>query len=150
MDHRLGILEIKHRMETEFSEKVQQHWRNVLDKHNKCQRENPEKHQIHVKNYEKTEKGKIAVKRRRATRERRVRNKCSELSYSELEQIKQFYVDCPQGMVVDHIIPLSRGGNHHISNLQYLPPLINFKKKDRLPQELIDCEWYQPYLVKND
>lgn len=33
---------------------------------------------------------------------------------------------------VDHIIPISKGGKHHPSNLQIITALENFKKKDKL------------------
>jgi 5-methylcytosine-specific restriction endonuclease McrA len=33
---------------------------------------------------------------------------------------------------VDHIIPLSKGGLHHVSNLQLLSAKENIKKRDRV------------------
>lgn len=150
MDSRqLGILEISNRMKIEFSDDVKKSY----EYHLKCKKKWHENNRIKsrqcIKKYENTDKGKIAVKKRRATRERRVRKQSDLLPFIELHKIRQFYVNCPLGMVVDHIIPISRGGLHHISNLQYLPPLINFKKKDRLTSELTDCDWYHPYLKKD-
>ena len=42
--------------------------------------------------------------------------------------IKEFYKNCPDGFEVDHIHPISRGGAHSISNLQYLTVSDNRKK----------------------
>lgn len=39
---------------------------------------------------------------------------------SDRERIKAFYLNCPDGMVVDHIKPMSLGGSHTRDNLQYL------------------------------
>jgi 5-methylcytosine-specific restriction endonuclease McrA len=39
---------------------------------------------------------------------------------SDRERIKQFYLNCPDGMIVDHITPMSLGGSHTVDNLQYL------------------------------
>jgi hypothetical protein len=48
--------------------------------------------------------------------------------------IREFYKDCPTGMVVDHIIPLQGkkvSGLHVIWNLQYLTPQQNLSKGNR-------------------
>lgn len=54
--------------------------------------------------------------------------------WANLDAIKQFYLNCPEGMVVDHIIPL-RGKNisgfHIVENLQYLTPEENAKKGNK-------------------
>lgn len=51
---------------------------------------------------------------------------------ADKEKIKHFYLNCPPGHEVDHIIPLSKGGKHHEDNLQYLTILENRKKNNRI------------------
>jgi len=43
-----------------------------------------------------------------------------------------FYKDCPTGYEVDHIIPISKGGLHHLPNLQYLTITENRKKSNKI------------------
>jgi len=55
-------------------------------------------------------------------------------SWSQIEEIHQFYVNCPEGYQVDHIIPLNGKlvcGLHVIENLQYLTPSENMKKGNK-------------------
>lgn len=47
-------------------------------------------------------------------------------------QIRKIYADCPEGYEVDHRIPLSKGGLHHPSNLQYLTMPDNRRKSNKL------------------
>jgi HNH endonuclease len=56
---------------------------------------------------------------------------------ADIKVMQQFYIDCPQGHEVDHIIPISKGGLHHQDNLQHLPMLENRKKGNKLPGELM-------------
>lgn len=54
--------------------------------------------------------------------------------WADLESIAKFYKDCPNGMVVDHIIPLQGklvSGLHILDNLQYLTHSENSKKSNR-------------------
>jgi 5-methylcytosine-specific restriction endonuclease McrA len=54
--------------------------------------------------------------------------------WSETEEIREFYKNCPEGHHVDHIIPLKGkivSGLHVISNLQYLTAEENMKKGNR-------------------
>lgn len=50
----------------------------------------------------------------------------------DLTAIKIFYKNCPAGHEVDHIIPISKGGHHSITNLQYLLKSDNRKKGAKL------------------
>ena len=50
----------------------------------------------------------------------------------DLSVVKQFYLNCPEGHEVDHIIPISKGGLHSILNLQYLPISENRQKGAKL------------------
>lgn len=57
------------------------------------------------------------------------------LSKQHIESIKQFYVDCPEGYEIDHIVPLRAKnvkGLHVIWNLQYLPKSENRRKSNKL------------------
>ena len=49
-----------------------------------------------------------------------------------LKAIKAYYRACPDGYEVDHIIPISKGGLHMISNLQYLTISENRSKGNKL------------------
>lgn len=57
------------------------------------------------------------------------------VKWADLSAIKEFYKNCPPGMVVDHVIPL-RGENvcglHVLNNLQYLAAAENGKKSNKL------------------
>ena len=66
------------------------------------------------------------------------------LSKDELEKIRLFYINCPKGYHVDHIIPLHGefvSGLHVLNNLQYLEPAENVRKSNSFPYYPI--EFYQ-------
>ena len=46
--------------------------------------------------------------------------------------IQEFYANCTKGYEVDHIVPISKGGLHHIDNLQYLTITENRRKSNKL------------------
>jgi len=46
--------------------------------------------------------------------------------------IREFYRNCPPGFEVDHIIPISRGGLHTLTNLQYLSRRDNRTKSNKI------------------
>jgi len=63
---------------------------------------------------------------------RRMRLKNQVPENVDLEAIKLFYKNCPKGMEVDHIIPVSKGGLHCVENFQYLTPTENRRKYNKL------------------
>lgn len=63
-----------------------------------------------------------------ARRRARIRNQTPKLTKEEKEKLQKFYLDCPEGYEVDHIIPLAKGGLHHPDNLQLLTKSENRKK----------------------
>jgi 5-methylcytosine-specific restriction endonuclease McrA len=50
----------------------------------------------------------------------------------DIKSLQQFYMNCPTGYEVDHIIPVSKGGLHTLENLQYLTISENRKKSNKL------------------
>jgi 5-methylcytosine-specific restriction endonuclease McrA len=88
-------------------------------------------HEIQKK-YAETEKGQQAIKKRAKNRYDRFRNACIGLTSQEKRKIKTFYRKCPEGYVVDHIIPLAKGGLHRIENLQYLTFMENALKATKI------------------
>lgn len=73
--------------------------------------------------YRKTVRGIAVYKSSNAKRRQRI-NKT--INNSEL--LIRIYINCPDDYQVDHIYPLSKGGEHIPQNLQYLPKAINNKK----------------------
>jgi len=49
-----------------------------------------------------------------------------------VKALQEFYLNCPVGYEVDHIVPISKGGLHTLSNLQYLTISENRKKSNKL------------------
>lgn len=56
--------------------------------------------------------------------------------WADLKAIEQFYINCPEGYEVDHIIPLQGkniSGLHVLNNLQYLLKSENCAKSNKFP-----------------
>lgn len=58
--------------------------------------------------------------------------KKEDLEPGEMEKMVQFYLNCPKGFQVDHIIPKLFGGEQRLHNLQYLPKKENRRKHYKL------------------
>ena len=82
------------------------------------------------KRWQQNNKDKVRLKSamERAVRLQRLPN------WANVNAIKDFYCNCPDGYHVDHIIPL-RGklvsGLHIVENLQYLPAKDNLSKSNK-------------------
>ena len=62
---------------------------------------------------------------------RRARTKQATPLWADKEKMRQIYENCPEGMHVDHIVPLKSNiacGLHVEYNLQYLTPEDNWRK----------------------
>lgn len=110
-------------------------WRAAnLEKHNQYQKEwakkNPDKRRSACKNWDR----KNNLYYRAKNNKRRAKLLRRTPPWADLEAIKEFYMNCPDGYHVDHIIPL-RGelvsGLHILQNLQYLPALDNLRKSNK-------------------
>ncbi len=55
---------------------------------------------------------------------------------SQTKLLTKIYLHCPEGYTVDHITPLSKGGQHTPDNLQYLTLSVNCKKGNKID---FDC-----------
>lgn len=96
-------------------------------------RQNQDKSKVYCKTYRDKNPNKSAIDaaRRRAS----LKNVSPPLTTDEQRQLKDFYwltkdlyAISGQHYHVDHIIPISRGGLHHPSNLQILPDDMNLRK----------------------
>ncbi len=113
-----------------------------LDRIRKWNDENREFLRDCQKKYEKTEKGKYAVSKSQYIRRKKFEDACEDLTNHEKRLIGKFYLDCPEGYEVDHIIPIAKGGQHRLSNLQYLTKEENRKKSDFYDGEVL-CKIYE-------
>jgi len=99
------------------------------------------KGKIAHKKYRGTEKGKTSGRAQVLTR--RVRQKNVEggsLSAVEVRKVKNDYSSCAycnstEKLIIEHLIPVSRGGNNHPHNLVMACERCNIQKFDRTPDE---------------
>jgi hypothetical protein len=75
---------------------------------------------------------------------RRCKLKQAIPQWSDLDRIKEFYLNCPNGMVVDHIIPINNfnvSGLHVSWNLQYLENNLNIIKSNKFDFTYENNSW---------
>lgn len=94
--------------------------------------ENRQKYRESQRKYSLSEKGKEACRRKSKIRHKREQDAWKKLTIEEMEEVYEFYHKIPLGYVIDHIIPLSKGGSFHVSNLQYLTPQANSLKASKI------------------
>ena len=90
------------------------------------QRNNREHLRAYQREYYKDKYGERNAKHEKRLKERFV--------FDDMNEIQEFYRNCPKGFHVDHIIPLNGknvSGLHTISNLQYLPATENLRKYNK-------------------
>jgi hypothetical protein len=75
-------------------------------------------------------KAKAIAARRRANKNKAMSEDADKIL------IQLIYEGCPEGYHVDHIIPISKGGEHHENNLCYLSIADNLHKKDKMPEDV--------------
>lgn len=80
------------------------------------------------KAYRFTERGCEVARRSSKKRYENLKKSRQGLTSIDRKEIREFYRNRPQGFHVDHIIPIGKGGRHHISNLQYLTAEQNWEK----------------------
>lgn len=102
----------------------------VQDGQRRWAKANPDKRKIHKQKWNSLNKNKTKF----YSANRRARVLESNLGGKFKKEVRQFYLDCPEGMEVDHIIPLDGKevkGLHVPWNLQYLDPVSNKKKGNK-------------------
>lgn len=120
------------RCEKLLKKEVKKYLDNRRKKINEWNQNNKEKLKQSQKKYQQTDKGKYACIKRRYKRRHHFKEACEDLSWEERILIGRFYKNCPYGYEVDHIIPISKGGKHRLSNLQYLTLWDNRKKSNKI------------------
>lgn len=125
--------EIKHRTKcgTCYSREYTKHNKaKVLSNKKKYRDSNKEKLNLYTKNKKKQNRELYSFYEAK----RRARKLKATPTWANLELIKQFYLNCPKGYQVDHIIPLQGknvSGLHIETNLQYLKTIDNRKKGNK-------------------
>jgi len=89
-----------------------------------------ESHPEYYDEYRKSPRGRGL--RAAVLAERRAKLKAIPLSAEDKALVKLIYSCCPVGYEVDHVIPVTKGGAHAPSNLQYLPSSENKRKSARV------------------
>lgn len=82
-----------------------------------------------------TEEEREAVRKRRnceVSANYRAKVKNQTPPDADRKAIREFYNNCPEGYEVDRIIPISKGGLHTLSNLQYLTITENRRKSNKI------------------
>lgn len=110
----------------------QENFETLKERSRNWTKENPDKRLEIDRKYRKSNPEKVREKNARRYRHRVPR----WITKEELKAINNFYKNCPEGMIVDHIIPLQGenvSGFHTLKNLQYLSKKDNLTKSNKFP-----------------
>ena len=107
----------------------------ILEKRKQRYKNNKEYILEQQKSWRKTSDGKKIVRAASARRRAKQRSSTQWLGKPNKSLINKIYKQCPIGYHVDHIMAISIGGQHHQSNLCYLPEKINLLKSNKTIEE---------------
>jgi 5-methylcytosine-specific restriction endonuclease McrA len=109
------------------SESTKRNYAKKIERNNRYRAENPDKVTAWKKKDRELNKARINADN--AKRRGKLQGSLS-LEIKQLYILKDFYQSMSLGEVfhVDHIVPLAKGGQHHIENLQIIPAKDNLRK----------------------
>lgn len=139
------------------TEYAYENYKKVLEYHKKWRSENRDKDSSYkqkwLKNNKELRKQIVSIWKKENKKavtadsnKRRALKLKATPKWADLEAIKQFYLNCPEGYEVDHIIPLKGKtvcGFHILENLQYLIASENSKKLNKFDGTLENKSWKQ-------
>jgi len=110
----------------------------------RCRNKNPEHYREYAKNYVQANKDKYRIYDHNKRVKRRAQINGNKLTLADWKLIKEnfnnicFYCKSSnKKLTIDHYIPLSRGGEHIISNIVPACSLCNSRKTNKMPDDFI-------------
>jgi 5-methylcytosine-specific restriction endonuclease McrA len=127
VQNRLRYLENPEHHKRLARESRERHYAKVLERNNRYRAQNPDKVKAWKKKDRELHKARILADN--AKRRGKLQGSVSS-EIKQLYSLKDFYQSMSLGEVfhVDHIIPIAKGGKHHIDNLQVIPAIDNLRK----------------------
>jgi len=124
----------------------QQNKEKILNYQKEYNKDNSDKIKTYRSKYNKSSHGKAVRNHSSAVRRVRKRNQTQFNGTPNTKLITKIYQYCPDGYVVDHIIALASGGDHHESNLCYLPASVNISKHNKSIEEF-GVDQFNQYVI---
>ena len=108
----------------------------VLEKQRERREQNREEYNAYMREYHQKNK---EHRTKYINAHRRGKITKATPTWANKKEIRKFYIECPEGYHVDHIIPIHGkyvSGLHVLNNLQYLPAKENLQKSNKLLEVL--------------